>query len=103
VVYGVARAPTLDEADLVVLAAPSPEMDTVALECYSQAMRTMPAGVPVSENPLGEWFSKVIDGIGSVGSSIAPLVGMAHPGAGAALGAVSSMAKAHTAKRKARK
>jgi len=102
VCYGVARAPTLDEADLVVLAAPSPLYDPVALEIYSQAMRTMPAGVPVDENPLGEWFTKVIDGIGSVGSAVAPMLGAAHPMAGAALGMVARGAKGLAAKRKAK-
>ncbi len=102
VCYGVARAPTLDEADLVVLAAPSPLYDPVALEIYSQAMRVMPAGVPVNENPLGEWFTKVIDGIGSVGSAVAPMIGAAHPMAGAVVNMAARGAKGLAAKRKAK-
>jgi len=98
--YGIARAPTLDEADLTVLASDSPSYDPMALELYSRAVRDAPPGVPVSENFLGEWFSKVVDGVSSAASLAAPLVGAVHPIAGKALGMAGGVGKAFVEKRK---
>jgi hypothetical protein len=76
------RCPTIDEPSLVVLATPSPVYDPIALKIYSEAVHGLPVGVPVSENPLGEWFNKVLMGV----SRYAPLIGAAlspmHPAAG---------------------
>jgi hypothetical protein len=49
-----------DESDLVVLAKPSPEYDLLAQEIYSRCIATMPVGVMVKENGLGDWFRDVI-------------------------------------------
>jgi len=57
------RCPTINEPDLVVLATPSACYDPIALELYSHAMCYAPPGVPVSENPFGEWFKKVVSGV----------------------------------------
>jgi len=86
------RCPTVDETDLVVLATPSPCYDEVALSIYSHAMCTMPIGVLVNQNPLGEWFHEVLSSIASalpyIGAAIMPvnpLIGAIATGAGALL------------------
>lgn len=44
---------------LVPLATPSAAYDPMALELYSQTLRTLPVGVPVGENAAGDWFKRV--------------------------------------------
>jgi hypothetical protein len=56
----VERFPSFAESDLIVLAKPSPKYDLFALEVYSHAMHSMPPGVMVRENGLGDWFADVI-------------------------------------------
>lgn len=58
--YYIERFPTSLNADLVVLAAPSPKYDPVALELYSHMLGAMPPGVMVKENGLGQWFTDLI-------------------------------------------
>jgi len=64
----------------------------VALEIYSHAMAMLPAGVPVGENPLGEWFDTVMDVIAAalptIGTALTPFFPPSGPiAAGAAAGA----------------
>jgi len=77
------RFPSAADADLVVLAKPSPRYDPIALELYSHCMQSMPVGVPVNENGLGDWFMKVIGRARDIvmpalriGSAINPKIGM---------------------------
>lgn len=60
------RFPTADNSDLVVLAKPSPAYDPIAIELYTRMLETMPVGVPVAENGLGDWFAGAV-------SELAPL------------------------------
>jgi hypothetical protein len=60
------------DADLVVLAKPSPRMDTIALELVSEIMRAMPVGVPQGANGLGDWFA---DAVSEAANFIAPVLG----------------------------
>lgn len=76
------RAPSLKEQDLLVLASPSPEYDPYAWELYSRAARDLPAGVPLNENAMGDWFRKVAgtfldayDIAGPMMNQLAPLGG----------------------------
>jgi len=77
------RFPSAADADLVVLAKSSPRYDPTAIELYSLCMQSMPTGVPVSENGLGDWFMKVIGRARDivmpalrVGSALHPKIGM---------------------------
>jgi len=77
------RFPSAADADLTVLAKPSPRYDPIAVELYSLCMQNMPVGVPVSENGLGDWFMKVIGRARDivmpalrVGSALHPKIGM---------------------------
>jgi len=77
------RFPSAADADLVVLAKPSPRYDPTALELYSLCMQNMPVGVPVKENGLGDWFMKVIGRARDIvmpalriGSAINPKIGL---------------------------
>jgi len=80
--YYFERIPATTEPDLLAMAQTPPAFDGVALEIYSRSLSTMPVGVPVSENPLGEWFSSVLDSV----AKIAPKVGSFFQGVGTAMG-----------------
>lgn len=71
------RFPTISDQNLLVLATPSPPMDDLALEIYSQVSRLMPVGVPQAENGLGDWFKGIVSTISNVVSPIAKIFGMA--------------------------
>jgi hypothetical protein len=73
------RCPNPDEFELVVLATPSPCYDAIALEMYSQAMSNLPPGVPVDENPLGEWFQKVLDRVAQWAPRVGGALAVLHP------------------------
>lgn len=75
------RFPTEDSPDLLVLARPPSPYDPLALELYARCLRELPSFVMVKENPLGEWFGKVLETV----SSIAPILGKVVPLPGAAL------------------
>jgi hypothetical protein len=90
--FFVTRYPSFLESDMAVVSRPSPELDTLALEIFSHSLRKLPPGCPVSENPLGEWFSKVVKGVGGMAHRVAPLIEGAHPG----LGKVARLAAAAT-------
>jgi len=65
------------EADLVVLAKPSPDYDLFAQELYSECLSNMPVAVMVKENSLGDWFKGAIQKVTSV---VAPVLGLIpHP------------------------
>lgn len=60
-IYYYETFPSLSQADILNLATPSAGYDPVALEIYSHCLSTMPPGVVLAENPLGEWFADVVD------------------------------------------
>lgn len=59
----VERFPTPSEQDLVYNTKPSAHYDPMALRLMGEALRAMPVGVPVGENPLGEWFWKTVSNV----------------------------------------
>jgi hypothetical protein len=67
------RSPAPTEHDLVVLATPSACYDPLALELYCHCLSSMPPGVMLKENSLGDWFRKALDGV----SRFAPTIGTA--------------------------
>jgi len=77
------RQPDVTISDLVVLAVEPPERDQVALDLYTHISNHLPAGVPVAENGLGDWF---MDALSTAADFIAP-VASAIPGVGGALSA----------------
>lgn len=79
--YYVERIPATSEPDLLAMAQVPPAYDGVAMEIYSRCLASMPVGVPVSENPLGEWFNSVLDTI----KGIAPKLGGVISGVGRAI------------------
>lgn len=74
------RCPTTDEFDLVVLATPSACYDPVALEMYSRALCNLPPGVPLDENPLGEWFARAMSALAQWAPTVGNALGVIHPG-----------------------
>jgi len=55
--------PGSENSDLVIATQPM-SLDITALEIMSRAIASLPPGVPVGENGIGEWFFKIVDGIG---------------------------------------
>jgi hypothetical protein len=73
------RFPSDQESQILVMATPSATYDPVALELYSRAVQKLPAGVPFTENPAGEWWQKMIASIADVA---APFLNSFAPGLG---------------------
>jgi hypothetical protein len=91
----VERSPGPNEQDLVVLATPSSAYDPLALELYTQCMQRMPAGVMLSENPLGEWFRKALSAVEKWAPKVGDFIGNVIPGAkiiGAGIGTGAKVA-----------
>lgn len=61
-------------ADLVVLAQPSPFYDATALELYSKTCMRLPHGVKVNQNADGDWIKNVADVLSTFGVPGMPLV-----------------------------
>jgi hypothetical protein len=76
------RMPGPSETDLVVLATPSAPYDGLALELYTKALRDMPPGVMLKENPLGEWFRSALSAVADWAPKIGNALGTVLPGAG---------------------
>lgn len=96
------RFPNDSEKQILVIAQPSADYDPVALEVYSRVVQRLPAGVPFTENPAGEWWLKMLQSIGEVvspllgqlGSPITKALSAAIPVASRALGATFADEKA---------
>lgn len=88
--YYIERIPSVSEPDLLVLTRPPSPYDPLALELYTRVVQELPVGVPVGENPLGEWFNDILGVI----ASYAPTVGSFFGPEGMLVGqGVSSLAK----------
>jgi len=83
VTWIIERQPDTTISDLVVLAVQPPERDNVAIDLYTHITDHIPAGVPVGENGLGDWF---MDALSTAADFIAP-VASAIPGVGGAISA----------------
>jgi hypothetical protein len=78
---------------LLTQSTPSPPLDPVALQLYSQLVNLLPVAVPVGMNPKGEYFGMILKTIGTLAQSLAPELLRVHPMLGAAglgLGTVAS-------------
>jgi len=71
--YYFEKVPSTSDVNLLVLAHEPAAYDPLSIEIYSKAMAVLPVGVPVSENPLGEWFNQVMDTV----ASALPVIGTA--------------------------
>jgi len=69
----VEKCPSVNEAELAVLASPSAPFDVKALEAYSMILRKLPIACKQGDNANGDWFKnilKTIDGLAR------PFIGM---------------------------
>lgn len=64
----------------ITLANVSAEYDPAILELYAKTVRLMPPGVPVNQNPLGEWFDSIMALVANTASFIGGAIAGA-PGA----------------------
>jgi len=107
--YYMERIPTSSDPNLLVLSTESAPFDPMALEIYSRAMTHIPVAARVSENPMGEWFEKVMEIVASVaptiGTLMTPVLGPAGPALGIGLGMASAVASGtnNAARRKIQK
>jgi len=79
-------------ATLLPIASPSPAYDPYVLAMYSEMVKTLPCAVPVTMNPAGEYFRKVLRAAAQAAQIMAPVFGSYAPvvqlGAAAALAAL---------------
>jgi hypothetical protein len=95
---------------LLRLARPPVPWSPILDEIISGVLADMPAGCKVDENPLGEWFTKVLDTVKNWAPTIGNALGTFVPGAsmigqglGAAAGAGAHFLKESQAKKKEKK
>ena len=74
--YIIERIPTVSEPDLLVLTRPPSSYDDLALTLYSKLMTELPVAVRVADNPAGEWWNIILDGL----EAVIPAVGAALSG-----------------------
>jgi len=79
--YYIERNPTVADPNLLVLARTPCPYDPVVQEIYTRCMEELPVGVKVGMNPLGEWFTEVLQGIGEWAPKIGSALGNLIPGA----------------------
>lgn len=65
-IWYIERFPTTLQKQIAVLAGTPAAYDPLAFELYDLMMRTMPVGVMVKENGLGDWFAEVVGNISPV-------------------------------------
>lgn len=58
----------------------SAPLDEAALQLYAQTIRTIPAGVPVKMNPLGEWFRYIMKQVARFAPVVGKTIGMMFAG-----------------------
>lgn len=63
--------PSYDQQDILLSRNQSPPYDPAALELYAQTIKAMPVGCTVEENPLGEWFDKVMTVLSAAAQGVA--------------------------------
>jgi len=90
--YYIERHPTIADPNLLVLSDPPAPYDPVVMEMAARVMQLMPVGVPVDENPLGEWFNQVIGAVAEWAPKIGEVVGKFIPGASMVGKAIGTMA-----------
>lgn len=81
------------ESELISLARPSLADNRLCLEVLSRAMSTLPVAVKAGENPMGEWFARVVEALLPVAGA-----GLTAAGYGAAVPVVTLGAKLLTDK-----
>lgn len=91
--YYIERNPTIADPNLLVLARTPCPYDPVVQEIYTRCMEELPVGVKVGMNPLGEWFTEVLEGIGEWAPKIGSAIGNVVPGASIIGNIVGSAAK----------
>lgn len=64
-----------------------------AMDVISGILSRMPAGFDYAENPLGEWFSKVLSTVASVAPAIGKAIGNVVPGAGLIGSGIGALAR----------
>jgi hypothetical protein len=75
--YFLESFPSADDTIYMPVARPTTGYDPVIIEMYDRCMRELPVAVMVKENPLGEWFDTVLQGIESVAPMLSgiPIIG----------------------------
>jgi len=73
--YTYERVPSVSEPDFLVLTRPPSDYDALAQEIYMRTVCELPVGVPVGENPLGEWFNDVMIAVGDIAPTIGKTFG----------------------------
>jgi len=91
--YFLERVPCAKDTTLVTLARTSTPFDPMALELYSRSMNELPVACQAGENPLGEWFTKVMDVVADAFPMAANVAGLVNPPLAAALRVTGAAAR----------
>lgn len=104
--FYIARVPSINEGQLYVLARKAVPYDEEFWRLYTQACSALPPGCMFTENPLGEWFNKVLKIVrdyapiaGHALGTVVPGAALVGKGVGMAAGAVKDMYKAQKKKK----
>lgn len=79
----IARVPSINEGQIFVLARTPPTQDHEFWKLYTEAVQHLPVACMFTENPLGEWFGKVLKVVKDWAPTVGSAVGTIIPGASA--------------------
>jgi len=80
--YYYERLPSPSNPQLLVLTKQPAPFDPIIMEIYARCMADLPIACPVGDNPLGEWFTEVLDTVAEWAPKIGNALGTIVPGAG---------------------
>lgn len=93
--YFVETFPTPSNEVLASLSRPSPKYDPMAFDIYSACMDALPVACTKGENPLGEWFTKVVREVGKLATPVGDAIGNFFPPARGIGRAITSAAESY--------
>jgi len=86
--------PTVEFPNMIALSQrPVPYSPELA-EILNRILATLPAGFDYIENPFGEWFDRILDGIANIAPVVGSSLGMLYPPAALIGNAIGTGAKA---------
>lgn len=92
--------PTPSDSTLIPLATPTIPFSSEVSDYLISAFKSMPAGVPQTHNPAGEYWRKLLGTVEKASAAISPMASLVSPELGAIVAGVGAGAKLANAKKK---